>query len=450
MLESKAYKTYYAYASEEKTPKHKYVRKKDDSDTSPKKKPDQATKGTRLKSSTKVAKSDKQKQPAKMPKTKGLDVLSEVALTEAEQIKLATKRSNKDSHTSYTSGLGDGVDTQVKVPNEQQLKVFGLNEGAGDDADEETDVNDDSQETESDNDGDDLTHPNLSTYKVDDEEEEEKADDQEVSSDQRVLTPPAYELTKEEENKEGDDEDMEGEQEQEEEDDLYRDVNINLERSDAEMSNAQANQDTEDTHVTLTTVPSEVQHQSSYVSSNLVSKFINPSLDTGHQVIPLDHFINNDLEYLKEGSSSKKYTTSITNTKAADYGQVKWIEDKSSGRDYCLKKGHQLYKFREGDFKRLRRQDIDDINRLMRIDELHKFCDGTLNHVRTALNDIATGIEMDYLQKRKWSKQDKKRARMMINEIDEKLKDKRLMRNFEKFVGGRPYGGDLRLLERTI
>ncbi|GJV70161.1 hypothetical protein Tco_1485670 [Tanacetum coccineum] len=52
--------------------------------------------------------------------------------------------------------------------------------------------------------------------------------------------------------------------------------------------------------------------------------------------------------------------------------------------------------------------------RLMRTDELHKFSAGTLNHVCTALNDIATGLEMDYLPKRKWSKQDKKRARVMI------------------------------------
>ncbi|GJY43172.1 hypothetical protein Tco_0431385 [Tanacetum coccineum] len=41
-------------------------------------KPVQATKGTRLKTKAKVAKSDKKKQPAKMPKAKGLDVLSKV------------------------------------------------------------------------------------------------------------------------------------------------------------------------------------------------------------------------------------------------------------------------------------------------------------------------------------------------------------------------------------
>nr|GFA59714.1 hypothetical protein [Tanacetum cinerariifolium] len=86
----------------------------------------------------------------------------------------------------------------------------------------------------------------------------------------------------------------------------------------------------------------------------------------------------------------------------------------------------------------------------MRTDELYKFSDGTLNHVRTALNDIHIRIEMDYFPKRKWSKQDKQRACVMINAIDKKLRDIRLMRNLEKFVGGRPYRRDLRLLERAI
>nr|GFB32244.1 hypothetical protein [Tanacetum cinerariifolium] len=47
----------------------------------------------------------------------------------------------------------------------------------------------------------------------------------------------------------------------------------------------------------------------------------------GRRVIPFDHFINNDLEYLRGGASSRKYTASITKTKAADYGHIKWIED---------------------------------------------------------------------------------------------------------------------------
>ncbi|GKC42696.1 retrovirus-related pol polyprotein from transposon TNT 1-94, partial [Tanacetum coccineum] len=84
-------------------------------------------------------------------------------------------------------------------------------------------------------------------------------------------------------------------------------------------------------------------------------------------------------------------------------------------------------------------QDDMDRNCLMCTEELHKFSDGTLKHVRTTLNDIATRIQMKYLPKRKWSKQDKQRARVMIDSIDKKLRDRRLMRSLEKFVGGRPY-----------
>ncbi|GJZ44493.1 hypothetical protein Tco_0591748 [Tanacetum coccineum] len=212
----------------------------------------------------------------------------------------------------------------------------------------------------------------------------------------------------------------------------------------------------------------------------------------GRQVIPFDHFINNDLEYLKGGSLSQRYTTSITKTKVADYGHVKWIDDKwgpkcqkfyryaanmETSKDvysrhriiavtslkimqfFCYshleeiivrRPDDQLYNFRDGDFKRLRRQDIKDMllllvqervedlqlgvksyqkkinlsrpdsyrsdlrkmtpytaypdiqciiyqddmdkNHLMRTEELYKFSNGPLNHVRNALNDIAIGI----------------------------------------------------------
>nr|GEX28933.1 hypothetical protein [Tanacetum cinerariifolium] len=42
-------------------------------------------------------------------------------------------------------------------------------------------------------------------------------------------------------------------------------------------------------------------------------------------------------------------------------------------------------------------QNKDKQNRLIRIDELHKFSDGTLTDVRTALNDCLKGIRMKYL-----------------------------------------------------
>nr|GEZ20798.1 hypothetical protein [Tanacetum cinerariifolium] len=49
--------------------------------------------------------------------------------------------------------------------------------------------------------------------------------------------------------------------------------------------------------------------------------------DRRRQVVPAHYFINNDLEYLKGGSSSSKYTTSTTRTKAAKYDNIKGIED---------------------------------------------------------------------------------------------------------------------------
>ncbi|GJV20267.1 putative reverse transcriptase domain-containing protein [Tanacetum coccineum] len=83
----------------------------------------------------------------------------------------------------------------------------------------------------------------------------------------------------------------------------------------------------------------------------------------------------------------------------------------------------------------------DKKNRLMRIDELHKFSDGTLDDVRTALNDRLKGIRMEYLPQTFWSQRDKANARAMIQAIDKRLKTRRIMRSLERFVGGRPYGG---------
>ncbi|GJY30788.1 hypothetical protein Tco_0414283, partial [Tanacetum coccineum] len=82
-------------------------------------------------------------------------------------------------------------------------------------------------------------------------------------------------------------------------------------------------------------------------------------------------------------------------------------------------------------------------NRLMRSDELYKFSDRTLTGRRTALDDITKNIRMEYLPKRRWSTLEKKRANIMIKEIDKQLKERRLMRSLEKFVGGRHYETDL-------
>nr|GFD18681.1 hypothetical protein [Tanacetum cinerariifolium] len=165
-----------------------------------------------------------------------------------------------------------------------------------------------------------------------------------------------------------------------------------------------------------------------------------------------------------------------------DYKHLDWI---SVRRD-----DDKIYKFKEGDFKRLRLQDIEDMlsiviqrrvedlqlgvgsyqkklnltkldtyrsdlrrreaytaysnprgfiyqnkdkkNRLMRIDELHKFSDGTLNDVRNALDDRLKGIRMQYLPSTIWRKGEKDRAAAMIQAIEKMLKTRRIMRSLEK------------------
>ncbi|GJV32470.1 hypothetical protein Tco_1392870 [Tanacetum coccineum] len=297
MLESKAYKTYYAFASGEKTPKPKYVQKKVDSNTSPKQKPVQATKGTRIKTKAKVAKSDKKKQPAKMPKSKGLNVLSKVALTKAEQLKLVTKRSKTQFHSSHASCLGDGVDTQSNVPDEQHLKTNGADEGTEDEDDEndyedKSDGNDDDNANDDDNqEGDDMN------------DDDEETDSDSTESDRikiHLLNQSSTEYYEEEEEEKIDDEETMDEEEGDEvTKELYDDVNINLGNEDTDMTNAdqgaseQQNvsqeswfeQVKEDAHVTLTPVldTQKVDEpvQSSSVSSDFTSKLLNienPSL----------------------------------------------------------------------------------------------------------------------------------------------------------------------------
>nr|GEY46035.1 hypothetical protein [Tanacetum cinerariifolium] len=95
---------------------------------------------------------------------------------------------------------------------------------------------------------------------------------------------------------------------------------------------------------------------------------------------------------------------------------------------------------------------VDDYqrNRLMRSDKLYKFSDDTLTRLLSALEDITKNIDMKYLPKRRWNTLEKKRAHCMIKDINKLFMKRRMMRSLEKFVGGRLYRTDLRLLQRTI
>ncbi|GJW65289.1 hypothetical protein Tco_0117173 [Tanacetum coccineum] len=63
-------------------------------------------------------------------------------------------------------------------------------------------------------------------------------------------------------------------------------------------------------------------------------------------------------------------------------------------------------------------QNKDKKNILMCIDELHKFSDGTLNDVRSALDDILKRIRMEYLPQTVWRNVDRERVGAMIHATD--------------------------------
>nr|GEX01935.1 hypothetical protein [Tanacetum cinerariifolium] len=150
----------------------------------------------------------------------------------------------------------------------------------------------------------------------------------------------------------------------------------------------------------------------------------------GHQVVLADYFFNNDLEYLKGKSSSRKYTTSITKTKAAKYDNIKGVKDmvselwspvKVAYDKFTMKKIIVVthvkvikwydYSYLEEIIVRREDQTLHKFKRnmLMRSDELYNFYDGTLTSVRRVLHDIANNLRMDYLPKRRWSNLDQKR-----------------------------------------
>ncbi|GJX50132.1 hypothetical protein Tco_0276977 [Tanacetum coccineum] len=170
-------------------------------------------------------------------------------------------------------------------------------------------------------------------------------------------------------------------------------------------------------------------------------------LHTGSQTSTFYGFAAN-MSSSKDVYSRKRIiaVTRLTIMKKYDYGHLEEIE--------VRREDQKLYKFREGDFPRLRLQDIEDMLLLLvqkkltnltiderydlnvalrmftrriviqrRVEDLQlgvesyqkklnltkpdTFSDDTLDDVWSALNDISKGIRMEYLPKRKWSGLDK-------------------------------------------
>ncbi|GJV90954.1 hypothetical protein Tco_1538767 [Tanacetum coccineum] len=239
MKESEPYKIYHDLASGKVQPKPKYVRQSSRSKTE---QAPQPSVGKKVKTTAKVAKSRNKKQP-----TFGLETLSNIALTKAEQLKLATKRSLIQTHSSHASGSGAHEGTGVTpgvpdVPNYDSNEEISWkssdedddddndqadkdDDDQNDDDDQDDQDDDDDEQTESDNDGDDFVHPKFTTH----EEEVNKED----NFDPRVHTPSRVECTDDEDN-------------------ANETQGRDAEMTNVPLPNVQATQEIEDTHVILT------------------------------------------------------------------------------------------------------------------------------------------------------------------------------------------------------
>nr|GEY75937.1 hypothetical protein [Tanacetum cinerariifolium] len=127
----------------------------------------------------------KKKAPTKVDRCKGMDLLFEAVLLEAAQLIKALKKSKQDTHMLHASGLGDGVRSQPKVPDESKDKTTGTDEGTDSDDDSNDDDSDDEDDdVKSDADGDNKASDshktdsdkddNCNLNQNDDEEEEYK------------------------------------------------------------------------------------------------------------------------------------------------------------------------------------------------------------------------------------------------------------------------------------
>ncbi|GJU24918.1 hypothetical protein Tco_1163539 [Tanacetum coccineum] len=236
----------------------------------------------------------KKKAPVKADRGKGLNVLSEVALSKAAQLKEATKRSKKDFHISQASGSGDGTDFESRVPDEQHLKTTGGDEGTGtipgvpdvpkyesesgkeswgdsgeEDEDDENDSEDKSDDGKDDDDDDANDDDNQEGDDTNDDDEETNSDRTELDRIKiLVLNQSTTKYYEEEEEKIDDEETMDEEEDDEVTKELYDDVNVNLGSEDTDMTNADQGKANEPV-------------QSSFVSSDFTNKLLNlenPSL----------------------------------------------------------------------------------------------------------------------------------------------------------------------------
>ncbi|GKD64512.1 hypothetical protein Tco_1306620 [Tanacetum coccineum] len=277
----------------------------------------------------------KKKEMVDVSRGKGIELLSDVALTEEAQYEEVRRKSMRTFHKTHPSGSGTVTKTD---PSVAKIKPSFTNEGtsgndeddnnneqdlSGEDNDQENDSDDDKTQSDNENDLDSEheTNENESGSESDQDENEKEIGDEEEEVNDKFVKTPSNDSDDEDETKitdkvEGDeDEDMDYTTSQ-----LYDDVDIWLnepvdtdkgfiqeEGTNAEITNVQQGNESseisqviEDAHVTLSTVPhkTEVPVTSSSHSSDLASKLLNFS-DIPHTnaeiISPMDVHVHHEV-----------------------------------------------------------------------------------------------------------------------------------------------------------
>ncbi|GKB26788.1 hypothetical protein Tco_0866189, partial [Tanacetum coccineum] len=267
---------------------------------------------------TPVMSLSKKKEKVIVEKRKGIELLSEVALTEEDQYEEVRKKSLRDFYNTLSSSSG----TITKIsPRRDEDDINNNHDSSSERNDQERDNDEDNTQSKNE------TDKNETGSKSDQEENEEEVEDDEEEKDEEfVKTPSNSTDDKDETNEESKVEDkVEGDEDKGMDyttNQFDDDVNVRLnepddtdegfiqkEGTDAEMINVQhrnenleisINQVIEDAHVTISTVLNKIEvpvTRSSH-SSDLASKFLN-FLDIPHTdakiISPMDVHVHHEL-----------------------------------------------------------------------------------------------------------------------------------------------------------
>ncbi|GJZ46342.1 hypothetical protein Tco_0593938 [Tanacetum coccineum] len=98
-------------------------------------------------------------------------------------------------------------------------------------------------------------------------------------------------------------------------------------------------------------------------------------------------------------------------------------------------------------------RDRNDQKKMMRENEVHKFCDGTLTRILEKLDHMVKDYVLFKfnlgMENKIWYEDDKRRSKEFIEVIERRLKIRRIFRSLESFVSGRLRDVDYRLIQRT-